>query len=214
VWFRSSVLDPLARLQFVELARGWRAAGAPDDEVLGRLRQNGLGKIDCIAVLHDATGLSLVDAKRAVHDSPAWADRREQDDALGDALARMAFIECVLGGGRVDEPDESAADCRDRQARAATLLRAAAAGLPEDALAGFREAMADDKFGAAFAALVTVGQRRDMPDRYWAALSTAAQTLCLYELLDLVGDDERPGDDAWADVRAARVVRSRTRSAR
>jgi hypothetical protein len=208
------VVDPSARGQFIELTRGWLAAGAREDEVLVRLRQRGLNKIDCIVVLREVTGMSLGDAKRVVHLSPAWADRREQDDALHEALSRMGFIECVLGGGRVNEPAEWALDCRDRQQRGATQLRQAAADLPEEALASFREAMADDQFGAAFAALVAAGQHRDMPDGYWALLASAAETLCLNELLDLLAGEQHPTNDDWDDVQAARVVRSRTRSAR
>ena len=203
------MIDPSARGPYVELTRAWLASGAREDEVLGRLRQRGLGKIDCIAVLHAATGMSLNDAKRAVHYSPAWADRREQDDALGVSLLRAGFIECVLGGGTVDEPPELVAEWRDRQNRGGTQLRAAAAGLPEEALAGFHEAMADNELGAAFVALVTVGQQRDLPDLYWDLLASAAEALCLYELMDLLGAGERPGDDAWADVEAARFVRAR-----
>jgi hypothetical protein len=207
------VREPAARGQFVELARGWLAAGAIENEVLGRLRQHGLEKIDSIAVLKTATGMSLADAKRVVHFSPAWADRREQDDALGDALHRAGFIECVLGGGRVDEPADEAAEFRDRQQRGTTQLREAAADVPDEVLASYREAMADNRFGDAFVALVTVGQRLDLPDRYWTTLAAAAGTLCLDELLDSLGDDAPPADSYWADVEAARVVRSRTRSA-
>jgi len=205
------VRDSSARGQFVALARGWLAAGAGNDGVLERLRQHGLEKIDCIVVLRTVTGMSLADAKRAVHHSPAWADRREQDDALGDALHRAGFIECVLGGGTVEEPPEEVAEWRDRQDRGTTQLREIAADLPWDALAGYREAMADDQFGEAFAALVTVAQRRDLPDRYWAALAAVAETLCLDEYLDLLGAGEPPADSP--DLDAARVVRSRTRSA-
>jgi hypothetical protein len=95
-------------------------------------------------------GMSLGEAKRVVHLSPAWADRREQDDPLHEALSRR----------------------------------------------------------------VAAAQHRDMPDGYWALLASAAETLCLNELLDLLVAERIPTNDDWDHVQAARVVRSRTRSAR
>jgi hypothetical protein len=119
---------------------------------------------------------------------------------------RAAFIECVLSGGQVNEPAEWAAECRERQQGAAAQLQDLAAGLPGEALIGYREAMARNRPGPAFAALVAAAQHRDMPAPYWLALAAAAETLCVNELLD--GD--QPATDDLEEIQAARAVRRRT----
>jgi hypothetical protein len=200
------VLDSSAQDQFVQLTRGWLAAGTGQDEVLDRLRQRGLDKIDCVDVFRAATGMSVGQAKRVVHDSLTWADRREADEYVEDVFWRAAFIECVLGGGQVSEPAEWATECRERQQRAAAHLREVAAALPDEALTGYREAMAGNRLGRSFVALVAAAQQRGMPDRSWSGLAAAADSLCLNELVD----NGQPAGDDMDEVRAARLVRQRT----
>lgn len=62
--------------------------GTPIDEVLVYLRSQGCTKVDCMWALEDYAGLSHGEAKRAVHESNAWADRREPDEALHDHIER------------------------------------------------------------------------------------------------------------------------------
>jgi ribosomal protein L7/L12 len=57
-------------------------AGASRDEVIGKMREAGLDKIDCMLKLQSAVGITLGEAKRLVHLSPAWSDCREADDDL------------------------------------------------------------------------------------------------------------------------------------
>jgi hypothetical protein len=130
-------------------------------------------------------------------------DSSTGDERLADVFWRAAFIECVLSGGQVDEPGQWAAECRERQQRGAAQLQDLAAGLPDEALIGYREAMARNRLGPAFAALVVAAQQRDVPAPYWSALAAAAETLCLNELLD--GD--RSATDDVAEIQAARAVR-------
>lgn len=47
-------------------------------------------QIACIRLLPDLTGISLGEAKEAVHYSPAWADRRDSNEALHEATFRAA----------------------------------------------------------------------------------------------------------------------------
>jgi hypothetical protein len=61
------------------------ASGADQEMVLRRMRSEGLNVIASIKLLRDLTGLSLGDAKIAVHYSPVWADSRESNDALHEA---------------------------------------------------------------------------------------------------------------------------------
>jgi hypothetical protein len=56
------------------------------DAILENLRAEGFSKIDCIRASVEVLRLPLADAKRLVHESRAWADRREQDDQWHDAL--------------------------------------------------------------------------------------------------------------------------------
>jgi hypothetical protein len=172
------------------------------DELLRALRAQGRSKLDSIRLLRAETGLSLADAKRVVLDSPVWADQR----AGVDSFRRVLFIECVVNGIPIDEPPDRAAECRERQQRAAALLRDLAEGMPDGDAAQYRESMARNAFGDAFAALVAAGRQHDLPDRYWHALADIARTLCLDELL---GDDApAPEDDDF--VHAAYEVRRRT----
>lgn len=60
--------------------------GARWDAILEALRDEGFSKIDCIRATVEVLRLPLADAKRIVHESRAWADRREDDDRFHDAL--------------------------------------------------------------------------------------------------------------------------------
>lgn len=173
------------------------------DEVLGLLRQRGLTKMDSVPVVQAATGVSLAEAKMAVHNSPSWADQREQDEQLEDALWRAMFIECVLGGGQINESADRAAECRERQRKGAAQLQTAAASLPGEALSDYRLALAANRLGLAFVALVRTGEQLAAPKHYWVTLANAVKILCLDELLE----DDRGADEDPDEVKAARVVR-------
>ena len=60
--------------------------GARWDEILGTLRGEGSSKVECIRATVEILRLPLPDAKRIVHESRAWADRRDDDDQFHDAL--------------------------------------------------------------------------------------------------------------------------------
>jgi ribosomal protein L7/L12 len=70
-----------------------------EEQVVEHLRQLGLDKLDSIKVLRSATGMSLGQAKKTVHCSEAWADRREADDAFHEAAfaaaKELGFVEVV-----------------------------------------------------------------------------------------------------------------------
>lgn len=56
------------------------------DEILVRLRAEGFSKVDCIRATVEILRLSPTDAKRLVHESRAWADRRGLDDEFHEVL--------------------------------------------------------------------------------------------------------------------------------
>ena len=60
--------------------------GARWDEILGTLRDEGYSKVECIRATVEILRLPLADAKRVVHDSRAWADRREDDDRFHEVM--------------------------------------------------------------------------------------------------------------------------------
>ena len=60
--------------------------GARWDEILKTLRREGFSKMDCVRATVERLRLPLADAKRLVHESGAWADRREADDQLQDSF--------------------------------------------------------------------------------------------------------------------------------
>lgn len=68
------------------------------DPILVTLRDQGFSKSDCIRATVEILRLPLADAKRIVHESRAWADRREQDDRFHDAL--IAELEAEISSGR------------------------------------------------------------------------------------------------------------------
>ena len=81
--------------------------GSSEEQVVAHLRQLGLDKIDSIKVLRAATGMSLGEAKKRVHLSEAWADRREADDAFHDAaFAAAKELGYVEVSGREDEAQQ------------------------------------------------------------------------------------------------------------
>jgi ribosomal protein L7/L12 len=55
------------------------------DAVLARLRADGFSPVDSIKVTRAVLQVSLAEAKRLVHESPAWTDQREAWDELHDA---------------------------------------------------------------------------------------------------------------------------------
>ena len=60
--------------------------GARWDAILQTLRGEGFSKVDCIRATVEILRLPLADAKRVVHESQAWADRRESDDQFHEVL--------------------------------------------------------------------------------------------------------------------------------
>jgi hypothetical protein len=190
----------------VEQARAGLDRGAGMDEVLDDLRRAGLDKIDSVAVLHRAAGVTLVEAKALVHDSQVWADRRDGDAYVEKVFWRSLFILCVVGSGQVNEPPELAAECRSRQHRATAHMQQIAAGLPPDAVVGYRQHLVAGRFGQAFADLVAAGRQVRVPDGFWPALAVVSDTLCLTELLG----EQPPLADDDDYIHAAYLVRQHT----
>lgn len=59
---------------------------APDEGAfLLRLREMGASKIESIKVLREVSGMTLGEAKEAVHFSPAWGDRRASDESFQES---------------------------------------------------------------------------------------------------------------------------------
>ncbi len=64
--------------------------GAGVDNALVIMRRAGQSQIASISLLMELTGMSLADAKRAVHTSPAWADLRGPAENLQEQLEQTA----------------------------------------------------------------------------------------------------------------------------
>jgi ribosomal protein L7/L12 len=58
------------------------ADGVSLDDLIRRMRAMHYTKIDSIKLLRELKGMSLGDAKAAVHYSPAWADCLDSDNEL------------------------------------------------------------------------------------------------------------------------------------
>jgi hypothetical protein len=200
------VLDPSDCERVTELVRLRLAQGGGHHDVLDQLRRQGLEKFDTIRVLMGAAGMSHAEAKLLVHNSSVWADRREADEELEDQFWRAAFIMCVISGGHVDEPPEWAAECHDRQTRATTAMSRIAADLHYQDLDTYKQHMAGNQLGHAFAALVGAGQRGRLTHQQWRALAGVADTLCLTEILP----EDSPAADDEDYIHAAHLVRRMT----
>ncbi|MEV6243912.1 hypothetical protein [Lentzea sp. NPDC051838] len=176
------------------------------DEMLADLRQRGLSKIASINALREA-GFGLGEAKRIVHESPVWADRRAGDDASQEWFLRSMFVLAVLGEADVVGGDGvEMAECHDRRQCGRSHLLAAAIGLPGEALHQFRELMDEGLLGRAFTELVAAARNHDARGSCWQGLAAAAGQLLLFE--DLPEDEPADRQD-W--VWAAWEVRRRTR---
>lgn len=72
--------------QVTERATAMWGVGARWDEILETLRAERFSKVDCIRATVEILRLPLADAKRIVHDSRAWGDRRKSDEQFHDVL--------------------------------------------------------------------------------------------------------------------------------
>ena len=75
--------------------------GTPQHETIAEMRLAGLHKIHSIKLISLFYGISIGDAKRAVHLSDTWSDRRASDDAFHDSCFEAAK---QLGFEEVTEP--------------------------------------------------------------------------------------------------------------
>ena len=64
-------------------------SGAPMDSVLRLMRDSGASRFESMRLLVELGGMSLADAKAAVHLSPAWSDLREETDQFHEEMARL-----------------------------------------------------------------------------------------------------------------------------
>ena len=85
------------------------SAGDDLEEVLASLRSQGVSQIHCIMVVRGGTELSLAEAKRVVHESRAFADVRQQNEAvhrdLTEGLVQAAETMEAARDGAMHEPE-------------------------------------------------------------------------------------------------------------
>lgn len=97
---RSRSLLPRRRIVADATMRAAEVLAEPTywDDVMGVLRREGFSKVATIRATAELLRISLSEAKRRVHSSRAWADRREADERFHDALTD------TLGSERVGGP--------------------------------------------------------------------------------------------------------------
>jgi hypothetical protein len=71
------------------------ARGASVDKVLGYLRKEGCEVIDSIRVLTQIGGMDLATAKRVVHISDTWSDRRSAHERFHEQVEEVAREEAA-----------------------------------------------------------------------------------------------------------------------
>jgi hypothetical protein len=107
-WKRFDPTDP-AVAALVSECRALRARSGAVAECCALLRARGLSKVESIVVLAQALGLSLDAAKRTVHFSAAWSDRRASDEQFHEDLERA--LRQVEAGE--DSPEAPPGTCSD-----------------------------------------------------------------------------------------------------
>jgi hypothetical protein len=73
-----------------ERCRQMLRSGATVDDILGIMRREGESRIASIAVLMELTGMSLREAKIAVHTSSVWGDLRNETEVFHERLEQAA----------------------------------------------------------------------------------------------------------------------------
>lgn len=64
--------------------------GATVDDVLGIMRREGESRVASIGLLMELTGMSLREAKTAVHMSSVWGDLRNETETFHEQLEQTA----------------------------------------------------------------------------------------------------------------------------
>ena len=70
------------------IGRDLLAGGRTTEDVLAAWRESGLSILHSIQCLSHITGMSLGEAKTAVHLSGAWSDLRQEHDRFHDQLVK------------------------------------------------------------------------------------------------------------------------------
>ena len=76
-------------VELMDFARTLRARGETLDSILSSLRERSATELESIKVLCSLEGLTLGQAKDAVHNSDAWADRRPMNQRLQQAAVQV-----------------------------------------------------------------------------------------------------------------------------
>jgi hypothetical protein len=83
-------MDLAKRMSLSAEAERLRKAGHPVEAILQKFRDQGLSKLESVAVLAGCPDSDLGEAKRVVHESAVWADVKPRDDAIFDELDEPA----------------------------------------------------------------------------------------------------------------------------
>ena len=68
------------------------AQGRSRDEALADLKRSGASAMSCISALVEVEQLGIVEAKRALSESPSWSEYvRQNDQSLVDELKTLKF---------------------------------------------------------------------------------------------------------------------------
>jgi hypothetical protein len=95
------------------------------EDLVAALRAAGFTKIDCIRVAVELLRLPLAEAKRIVHFSPTWSDRRADDDAFHElAVTAVAAWGSDPGHSGVVEAELRPQQVAERLVGVVTALRA------------------------------------------------------------------------------------------
>lgn len=77
-----------------------RDNGLDPEATIAVLREAGASPITAIRLVAETFGVGIGEAKRMLHDSPAWADVREAQEAMWDSIADW------VEAGMPDEPED------------------------------------------------------------------------------------------------------------
>jgi hypothetical protein len=89
-----------------EEVRAMAHRGVSTEVMISYMRESGLAKPHSIRLLSEAAHLSLADAKKQIHYSPVWKDRRESDEIFHDRIwdATQEFQQTQKAAVSVETP--------------------------------------------------------------------------------------------------------------
>lgn len=88
----------MVNTRFNQSYRTLREGGMDRDAALAEIRKAGASFLESTVAVKEVDGLTIVDSKRVIHESPAWADEAKDQERFWDEA--IASLEAMPDPGR------------------------------------------------------------------------------------------------------------------